>query len=116
MTLTEFLLARIAEDEHPARMASEGWVSGDGMLELGCWDEKRVLAECEAKRRIVEMAQTATSQETEFRALADANPLSEEAADMLAIMGGVRTAADAACESLAAVYADHLDYQQEWAV
>jgi hypothetical protein len=57
MILTEFLLARIAEDEEPARMAAEGWVSGDGMLEMGCWDEKRVLAECEAKRRIVKMAE-----------------------------------------------------------
>ena len=45
MTLTEFLLARISEDEHQA-----------GIADLGdeYFTPARVLAECEAKRRIVE--------------------------------------------------------------
>jgi hypothetical protein len=48
LTLTDFLLARIAEDEREARM-------DDGSpAPIGMWDPERVLAECEAKRRIVE--------------------------------------------------------------
>ena len=93
-TLTEFLLARIAEDEGDAQAAItiqsphwtcngydaavevdvENWnlVSGEGTFEtqvvydegaptlfqaehIARWDPARVLAECEAKRRIVEM-------------------------------------------------------------
>lgn len=55
-TLTDFLLARIAEDETEARVVSptiRGYVSyADG------WDARRVaraLAECDAKRRIIEL-------------------------------------------------------------
>lgn len=59
MTLVEFLLARYAEDQ-----AVIAWASGDGD---GRWDEhavgeykahfdgRRMLAECEAKRQIVEL-------------------------------------------------------------
>jgi hypothetical protein len=49
MTLTEFLLARIAEDE----AAVEGFWSGDGDPGF-MWGPGRIRAECEAKRRIVE--------------------------------------------------------------
>ena len=48
MTLTEFVLARIAEDEEWAR--SEGVLRG---FRDGAPGPARVLAECEAKRRIV---------------------------------------------------------------
>jgi len=47
MTLTDFLLARIAEDEFAA----------DTPLTLQSWTGRRVLAECDAKRRIVELHQ-----------------------------------------------------------
>lgn len=51
MTLTEFLLARIAEDEDVAQMASPGpWKVR--------YSPARVLAECEAKREIVMCAQS----------------------------------------------------------
>ena len=66
MTLAEFLLARIAEDEAVARMVVDGteqnrfhsWVSVDFGSSLTAdhgnrWSPDRVLAECEAKRRIV---------------------------------------------------------------
>lgn len=64
MTITEFLLARIAEDEATARKASADWyaVDGGGLRygEVGyettpdlTIDPVRVLTECEAKRRIV---------------------------------------------------------------
>lgn len=48
--LTEFLLARIAEDEHRAKQA---WAGGHrGTRWLG--EPDRQLAECEAKRKIIE--------------------------------------------------------------
>lgn len=79
MTLTEFLLARIAEDGADARAVvdadyasysaswSQPWSgevdTGDGLIaavgdrnvaaHIARWDPARVLAECEAKRRIV---------------------------------------------------------------
>ena len=77
MTLTDFLLARIAEDEAAARPARDespayphfGDTPAEETLEMalneGCaaegethfsrWLPDRVLAECEAKRRIVEL-------------------------------------------------------------
>jgi hypothetical protein len=71
MTLADFLLARIGEDEADAQVAlgpSPFWFAGDewssvlGSDREGCadahiirWRPDRVLAECEAKRRIVEL-------------------------------------------------------------
>ena len=78
-TLTEFLLARIAEDEDEAEDNEPYW---------GGWSsahEARVLAECEAKRRIVE-------------------ELSHDGLGPREWMLRV----------LAAVYSDHPDYRQEW--
>lgn len=137
MTLTDFLLARIAEDEVGAREASPSpWsypgiesVSGgmiydktrtigsvyyeqpddhDGSIvrhmlapeadangaHIARHDPARVLAECEAKRRIVEQA-------------------SEDHAE-----GGGITSAEIALQhilcALALPYADHPDYREEW--
>ena len=65
MTLTEFLLARIAEDEKVARdwhhHPSKVEVHGGGTGYLGIVNPERVLAECEAKRRIVELHRSATT-------------------------------------------------------
>lgn len=71
MTLVEFLLARIAEDEALAReAATQGVFDADAYGECLSqqiadhavnWNPARVLAECEAKRRIVERAQAALS-------------------------------------------------------
>ena len=61
--LADFLLARIAEDEAVAKRAVEdgaeylaydnGSTGHDWLSESGEYDPARVLAECEAKRRIV---------------------------------------------------------------
>jgi hypothetical protein len=66
MTLTEFLLERIAEDEAELQEYERRWeakVSGDDHVlftdeeYMGVWiPPERVLAECQAKRRIVERA------------------------------------------------------------
>lgn len=108
-TLTEFLLARITDDEAVATAAREEWENDRDEWRLGCteetaahiarWDVPRVLAECEAKRRIASLFATT---------LAD---------EMDAAVGKWNEAAwkgTQAIRTLALPYADHPDYQDEW--
>ena len=74
MTLTEFLLQRIAQDEAAARLRYD-----------------RIVAECEAKRRVAEL-------------VAHCEDLSDE--DWAVALEAART--------LAAIHADHPDYDPEW--
>ena len=174
MTLTEFLLARIAEDEQIARAATDGvwsWVSdgyydanaqsefltletsedvgeygtvvigswsaysdGDGLevsmsdrLHIVGWQPSRVLAECEAKRRIVERA-------AHTAAIIDNESCCHEPAEIVAEVSswvpGDRVGTDLTdpewrcagvhylrylLSPLAAIYADHPDYNPAWA-
>jgi|SRR5450756_2472930 len=100
--LTDFLLARIAEDEE---MAGSGW----GRPVPGRWcrsDEGRsiltpqaILAECESKRRIVmEFEQV----HADYRIAP--TPMME----------GQRFGLAKAVAALAEVYTDHPDYQEDW--
>lgn len=132
MTLAEFLLARIAEDEEVAnraaaehaapwgvsvdRTAPEGWehlrvvVCEDGLGDVTDriypeladhivrHDPARVLAECEAKRRIVERYQDRTKYQT---VVADAQSAAEEYEDYVLPL-------------LALPYADHPEFREEW--
>jgi hypothetical protein len=102
LTLAEFLLARIAEDEDRIPIVVKG-----GMLKFN-----RRLAECEAKRRIIELHHA-----IEVR---DWNPQGycAECTD-----SGWVEAVDGAypvgmpCRTLrllALPYADHPDYREEW--
>lgn len=81
MTITEFLLARIAEDEELPRVTIGGARRAGKTLAL------RQLAECEAKRAIVEY----------FRHAWPESP------------------PHYVHRTLAAVYADHPDYDRSWA-
>ncbi len=140
MTITEFLLARIAEDETMAQAASQGeWIavtgSGPkrrrqqtamigladmrGQGEAGCLavfaglnpnraddadhaarhDPTRVLAECKAKRAIVEIHDGTVDGERNTHPCDGTLGVYE--CDTL--------------RALAAVYADHADYNPEWA-
>lgn len=98
-TLAEFLLARVSEDEAMWTLAVEAkaaWVVGSGVpavppVEFG----KRMLAECESKRRIVEAAAKVAS--VECWEYTDAPEL-----------------ADLVLEALAAPYADHPEFREEW--
>jgi hypothetical protein len=133
VNLTEFLLARIAEDEQDARDASfrsadwavaerravwgedlDDTVLADGkpLAELpgpGCslaaehivrWAPARVLAECEARRRIV--TDVAPDVDSMSSAYVDAT---DEGADW---------PAERLLRLLAVPYADHPDYLDEW--
>lgn len=91
LNLTDFLLARIAEDEAVAGDVHLRWCSTNEEANFNpcdCGWPARVLAECEAKRRIVgELRDSETSKH---------DPL------------------DVAVYHLATVYADHADYREEW--
>jgi len=91
-TLTDWLLARVAEDEADAqRIPTE-----DGYAHhTNCWDKDRVLAECKAKRRIVERYAM--------------GPCVEDSGEW-GYVDGIKYA----LMELATVYADHTDYREEW--
>lgn len=107
MTLTEFLLARIAEDEEDARvLVNEGALSGFHASDFSgpARDEEysalnigagRVLAECKAKRQIVER----------YAAL---KPIPVDLAE------GIRGGLEYAVKVLALPYAGHPDYDEAW--
>lgn len=102
-TLTEFLLARIAEDEAVAREAIDcgpEWVHE--AMRYGA-NPARVLAECEAKRRIVEYRYS-WNLEAERMSEPPFGPIFEAKV----------SAADAVLRALALPYADHPDYDEVW--
>lgn len=103
--LADFLLARIAEDEAVARQAVDYW-SGDAASQpeydhITLHDPARVLAECEAKRRIVERY-------LDVKAYVDRGNYDVD--EYAAELSGLETA----LEFLTAPHADHPDYREEW--
>lgn len=106
MKLTEFLLARIAEDEAAAMDSLErGFGDWEWLADLGVNYEARthmvrhhparVLAECEAKRRIVDAARA--DYEDSLQSGDDTTSLAEEVLRVLALP-----------------YSDHPDYDEAW--
>ena len=93
MNITEFLLARIAEDEARAYDV------------LGEREGDRLLAECAAKRAIISLAKKASELEKEY----------EDHEWQGTVEASVPLTGDAILYALAAVYKEHLDYRQEWA-
>lgn len=107
VTLTEFLLSRIAEDEagpwRGAEIMGADRVVGPAEIaalnaEEDQW-EARASAECEAKRRIIE----------DYEAYA--NDYRDAPS---AFAEGRRHAALLAVCRVAEIYADHPDYREEW--
>ncbi len=121
LTLSEFLLARITEDEGRALGAEASMDAFDRKLWrwLGGYDAEvteanyayidamppaRVLAECKAKRAIIEAGMRTRPDGTR-----------EEIGCWTAWGEGQDCSAyDAALRALAAVYADHPDFNPEW--
>lgn len=96
-TLTDFLLARIADDQRRARRFWDEWSRDGGVIDVGRYvGPTQTLAECEAKRRIV----------LEFQKHDQRNSLEQQAWQVW----------DLILHILAAVYASHPDYQAEWAI
>lgn len=127
MDLAEFLLARIAEDEltrdeihrtapfecdvvFNARVdPTFGWT-------CTCGVPARVLAECEAKRRIVEHCRPTYAvlyRESE-RLLAHAFDQDQMQTVASSDLMWPHDGAEPTLRTLATVYADHPDYREEW--
>jgi len=145
MTLTEFLLDRIAGDEEVARALDAELAKDFGSTEAQLYsplslvgtgymdypaisiDSTRVLAECEAKRRIVELHKS-------WPVLVETEPVFEQAAgddinSMTMRMSkqiqwqteqeyrtkfGAEPPTAPILRALASVYADHPDFREEW--
>ena len=122
MTLTEFLLARIAEDEGKIH---GDWSDGRGLHIITEEMFDRMLAECEAKRRIVaEAFEVAATIDGEWGCCHDADDIrrgyreptpgwGDEAEPLPEGCAGPEVAGKF-LQALAAVYAGHEDYRQEW--
>jgi hypothetical protein len=136
LTLAEFLLARIDDDKAWVQMVLDDYAqhlvnwscpvtgvvnvgdpgmdgllpTGDGPLaqHIARWDPARVLAECDAKRRIIEL----------FRETTEGEDGISDDADFLRQMDEIATGRWEALRSvirlLALPYADHPDYREEW--
>jgi hypothetical protein len=157
MTLAEFLLARVAEDEAAARTAimesyeeerwlrpnergvvqvvDDGvWRTGDHAMDearidgigitvydegghtaeqarhIARWDPARVLADCEAKRRIVEeYAEAIAPNPNPYHGSNTGTPSDDGFYE-----GGWEDALKLACQCLALPYADHPEFREEW--
>lgn len=116
--LAEFLLSRVAEDEATARAVDE-FNFDDGAITIcdAPWaverafaerfTVRRVLAECEAKRRIVTAYRSAKIDADYWSQRAPGSVTAEQAVARL-------SAWTFALTPLALVYADHPDYRDEW--
>jgi len=91
-TLAAFLLDRIAEDEASIPSNRARVTTPEGVVLYADLAAQRVLAECEAKRRIVELGDSED---------ADSPPYWSAIEDVL--------------RALASVHADHPEFREEWA-
>lgn len=124
MTLTEFLLARIAEDEAVARAALVeavylhygdtaaeallGLAEGEGaqavaVAHFARHDPARVLAECEAKRAAIDAAWDDHERIEGEWGMCQSREQMDAKDDVPAVIA-----------HLAAIYSDHPDYRAEW--
>jgi len=129
MTITEFLEARITEDEAVARRVADGpgepggrgmWsvaigVSGnDAKFAHVASDPARVLAECAAKRAIIGLYEL-HRENRDARRSPRARAAEDERATQDRRTQEARTrVAEDALRALAAIYKDHGDYREEW--
>ncbi len=110
MTLTEFLTARLDEDEARATAAALRRAQGPGdatsPVELDrAFTPARLLAEVEAKRQLVHLAYEATGldMDKDLDRDVDAREVS-----------GIEFVGERMLRALALPYADHADYREAW--
>jgi hypothetical protein len=104
--LAQFLLARIAEDERAARDVRPGprtvrTNAPDVKQYLTIWHPDRALAECEAKRRIVEQTHEINRMDDLIEEHFGRGEEKLRAGQLLLM-------------TLALPYADHPDYREQW--
>lgn len=111
MTITEFLLARIAEDE-------EAWSGGIDLATRPDFAKmsRHMLAECEAKRRIVESCRPRYAifyRESEYLL---ASAFDQETMKVESASGPIwpNDLAENVLRALALPYVDHPDYDEAW--
>jgi hypothetical protein len=113
--LTNFLFARVSEDEAVARSAIGHLVDiGAGHEDIAVlhhidrWTSERVLAECAAKRRVAE----------DYLGMREiAKNIARERGDQdgeAMVARNIYAGLDMALRSLALPYADHPDFNAEW--
>jgi Family of unknown function (DUF6221) len=117
MTLTEFLTARLDEDEaahreiHEARVCSgcsDGWEAGFDPDRCDCGYPARVLREVEAKRKILADYECQSGFSLP-EGVHDGRDPDERECDQ-----ALKDALEIVICDLAAIWSDHPDYQQEW--
>src|SRR5690242_3092999 len=109
MTLTEFLRARLDEDERHARKLAESDRRPVLSLATTVNHPERLLLEVEAKRRIVETHRHADYSFGNSQAECPSMPRPLVESAILRDMAGCDTLL-----LLAAIYADHDDYDEGW--
>lgn len=97
--VADFLLARIAEDETAAATAQLEFAHAG----YGCYGPARVLAECAAKRAIIESLTNT--------AAAHANEVS---LGQKLVLAGMDTGLRIALQTLTLPYREHPDYDEDW--
>ena len=111
MTLTEFLLARIAEDEARALHDDLNDLCDDPGGDGG---PSRVLAECAAKRRIVEEYEGHRGSVMAYRSPRWRDAMNEQDRREWSKAEARHRVAEDMARALASVYAGHPDYRPEW--
>lgn len=102
MSITEFLLARIAEDEADA--INRVVLRTEDRRSLTAYDAEKMHSECAAKRAIVEAHEAYAQESIESTGIA-----------FVGARVGQQVTGDI-LRALAAVYADHPLYRDEWKV
>lgn len=101
--IVEFLSERITEDEAAAqRLLKDASVS-----EAGKWYERRLLLECESKRRLLDIVETA--RQTALAAMVS-SPSGDDAQWIPEAIEWTRLSLGA----LSLPYSDHPDFEQDW--
>jgi len=114
MTIVEFLEARIAADERAIMKLAETDRRPVLSVAITVNHPQRLLAECAAKRAILDLYERHRENRDARRSPRARAAEDERAAQDRRTQEARTSVAEDALRALAAVYAAHPDYQQEW--